>query len=207
MQAAVAAFVFIAFIVAPMPSPAQVAVGISVGYAPPAIPVYAQPPCPRPNYLWTPGYWGWRGGGYYWVPGVWVAPPAVGLLWTPGYWGWRSNGYYWNRGYWGRTVGFYGGVNYGFGYFGAGYGGGRWYGGVFRYNTAVTNVNRVVIRNTYVDRTVVRNWNNRTSFNGGRGGLRARPTGADRAGSRYGRGPTPVQREHERQAAGHRPPA
>jgi len=28
--------------------------------------------------------------------------------------------------YWGPVVGFYGGINYGFGYFGRGYEGGRW---------------------------------------------------------------------------------
>ncbi len=68
-------------------SSAQVAVGISVHIGPPALPVYAQPPCPADGYLWTPGYWAYGPVGYYWVPGVWVAPPRVGVLWTPGYWG------------------------------------------------------------------------------------------------------------------------
>ena len=54
--------------------------------------------------------------GYYWVPGTWVEPPAEGLLWTPGYWGWGNGAYVWNAGYWGPTVGFYGGIDYGFGY-------------------------------------------------------------------------------------------
>ena len=72
-------------------SSAQIAVGISVHVGPPALPVYAQPPCPGDGYLWTPGYWAYGPVGYYWVPGVWVAPPRVGVLWTPGYWGfaWR----------------------------------------------------------------------------------------------------------------------
>ena len=58
---------------------------ISVGFAPPALPVYVQPPLPTPGFIWTPGYWGYGDAGYYWVPGVWVHPPSVGLLWTPGY--------------------------------------------------------------------------------------------------------------------------
>src|ERR1700679_387495 len=55
---------------------------------PPPLPVYEQPEAPEPNYLWTPGYWGWGGsGGYYWVPGVWCPPPYYGALSTPPYWG------------------------------------------------------------------------------------------------------------------------
>src|ERR1700683_338249 len=75
---------------------AQIAVGISfnVRIAPPALPVYEQPICPTPGYLWTPGFWAWNDdAGYYWVPGTWVAAPTPGLLWTPGYWGW-NNGFY-----------------------------------------------------------------------------------------------------------------
>ena len=81
-------------------------------------------------------------------------------------------------GFWGPHVGFYGGVNYGFGYSGFGFGGGMWSGGVFRYNTAVTNVNTTVVRNIYVNRTVINNStivNSRASFNGP-GGINARPT-------------------------------
>ena|SRR5207249_328360 len=76
-------------------------VGISVNVAPPVLPVYEQPPCPVEGYIWTPGYWGWGAGDYYWVPGVWVAPPSVGLLWTPPWWGWNNGAYVFNQGYWG----------------------------------------------------------------------------------------------------------
>ena len=112
--------------------------------------------------------------GYYWVPGVWVAPPRVGLLWTPGYWGWGGGVYAWHGGYWGPHVGFYGGVNYGFGYGGVGFVGGEWRGGRFAYNTAVVRVNTTVVRNVYVNRTVIVNNNVRTSFNGGPGGIERR---------------------------------
>ena len=151
----------------PASTRAQVAVGISIRVPPPALPVYEQPPCPVEGYLWTPGYWGYGPVGYYWVPGVWVAPPRVGLLWTPGYWGFAGGLYGWHAGYWGPHVGFYGGVNYGFGYGGVGFVGGAWSGGIFRYNTAVVRVNETVVRNVYVDRTVVNNTTviNHASFN------------------------------------------
>jgi hypothetical protein len=115
---------------------AQVSIGISVGFGPPAIPVYEQPICPADGLLWTPGYWAYdAGGGYYWVPGTWVEAPQVGFLWTPGYWGWGGAAFFFHEGYWGPQVGFYGGINYGFGYGGVGFEGGRWDGGRFSYNT------------------------------------------------------------------------
>ena len=59
---------------------------ISVRFGPPVLPVYAQPLCPGPGYIWTPGYWAWSpdDDGYYWVPGTWVIAPEPGFLWTPG---------------------------------------------------------------------------------------------------------------------------
>ena len=105
-------------------------IGISVRIAPPPLPVYEQPVCPGDGYIWTPGYWDWSDD-YYWVPGTWVIAPEPGFLWTPAYWGWGGNGFIFNEGYWGRSVGFYGGIDYGFGYFGHGYEGGRWQNGRF----------------------------------------------------------------------------
>ncbi|HLJ48391.1 MAG TPA: YXWGXW repeat-containing protein [Bryobacteraceae bacterium] len=156
----------IAFLLLPAVSFAGIAVSITI--APPVMPVYVQPLCPGDGYIWTPGYWAWGPTGYYWVPGVWVQPPQFGLLWTPGYWGFGGGIYAWHAGYWGPHVGFYGGVNYGFGYPGVGFVGGFWAGNVFRYNTAVMNVNTTVVRNVYVDRTVIHNttYVNRSSFNG-----------------------------------------
>ena len=108
---------------------------------PPPLPVYDQPPMPDPGYIWTPGYWAWSDDGddYYWVPGTWVEPPQPELLWTPAYWGWVSGRYVFFPGYWGREVGFYGGIDYGFGYSGDGYFGGRWDHGAFFYNRTVNN--------------------------------------------------------------------
>ena len=115
-------------------------VGVALNLAPPALPIYQQSPLPAPGYLWVPGYWAWGQGGYYWVPGTWVLPPEPGLLWTPGYWSLSPDGYVFIDGYWGSTVGFYGGIDYGFGYTGQGYHGGRWHGSEFVYNRQVNNV-------------------------------------------------------------------
>jgi hypothetical protein len=104
-------------------------------------------------------------------------------LWTPGYWGFGGGNYLWHAGYWGPHVGFYGGVNYGFGYGGIGFGGGLWVGSAFRYNTAVFNVNTAV-RNVYVDRTVINNVAvGRASFNGP-GGIRAQASAQEMAAGR-----------------------
>lgn len=156
---------------------AHASVFVSVAIGPPVLPVYAQPPLPAPGYIWTPGYWAYGDAGYYWVPGVWVMPPRAGLLWTPGYWGFAGGLYAWHPGYWGPHVGFYGGVNYGFGYMGVGFCGGEWRGGVFAYNRAVANFGGVHVTNVYVDRTVVERNTivnvNHYSFNGA-GGVEAR---------------------------------
>ncbi len=149
---------------------------VSVAIGPPALPVYSQPLCPGPGYIWTPGYWAWGPAGYYWVPGTWVLPPQMGFLWTPGYWAFSAGFYNWHPGYWGPTVGFYGGINYGFGYTGIGYWGGYWHGRDFYYNRAVNNVNVVNVHNVY-NRTVINNVNvNRVGYNGGPHGIQARPT-------------------------------
>jgi hypothetical protein len=158
-----------------------VAVEVQATEPPPPLPDYQQPPCPEEGWLWTPGYWAFSSGGYYWVPGTWVEPPAVGVLWTPGYWGFVGGVYRFNAGYWGPHVGFYGGVNYGYGYSGVGFVGGRWDGGHFAYNTAVVNVNTTVVHNTYVNTTVINNTTvNRVSYNGP-GGVAAQPTPSEKA--------------------------
>jgi len=82
-----------AMLAVPAPSQAQIAVGVSVRVGPPVLPVYAQPICPGPGYIWTPGYWAYGDEGYYWVPGTWVMAPEPGLLWTPGYWGFAESVY------------------------------------------------------------------------------------------------------------------
>ncbi len=134
-----------------LPLAAWSQVSLSVSIAPPPLPLYAQPPIPGDGYIWTPGYWAWdpTNGDYTWVPGTWVLPPSVGVLWTPGYWAFGGGAYLWHRGYWGSHVGYYGGLNYGYGYNGNGYWGGRWDGGHFRYNSAVNNLPAGRVHNVY----------------------------------------------------------
>ncbi len=191
-----------ASIVAPLAAHAQISVSVNI--APPELPVYVQPPIPGDGYMWTPGYWAWSPDDqdYYWVPGTWVEAPYVGALWTPGYWGWAGGNYRWNQGYWGDHIGFYGGVNYGFGYVGVGYLGGHWDHGGFAYNRAVNNVSNVHVTNVY--NTVVNNNNvTRTSFNGGNGGIRMQPNREEVAFAHAQHtGPLPTQIQHEQTARG-----
>src|ERR1700722_12728274 len=166
-------------------APSFAQVGISVSFGPPALPVYEQPVCPGDGYIWTPGYWAYEDdGGYYWVPGTWVEAPQPDYLWTPGYWAADGAVFLWHEGYWGPQVGFYGGVNYGFGYGGRGYEGGYWQGGHLFYNRAVVNIGSTHITNVY-NKTVVNNISvTRVSFNGGNGGVRAQATAAEEAAAR-----------------------
>src|ERR1700692_3031153 len=185
---------------------APIVIGISVGSAPPPIPVYEQPICPGDGYIWTPGYWAWDADGddYYWVPGTWVEAPEVGFLWTPGYWGWGDGGYLFHDGYWGPHVGWYGGINYGFGYFGHGYQGGRWDRYHFYYNRSVNNVNVNEIHNVYNTRIEYNN-SNRVSYNGGKGGINQRPSAQEEGYSRSRHiAPVATQNQHVQEARGNR---
>jgi WXXGXW repeat (2 copies) len=188
---------------APPPPAAAAEVQMQASEAPPALPEYQQPPCPVEGYIWTPGYWAFAPAGYFWVPGTWVAPPRVGLLWTPGYWGFVGGVYMFHAGYWGPHVGFYGGVNYGYGYGGVGFAGGRWVGNSFAYNQSVTNVNVTVVHNTYNETVINNNVTvNRVSYNGGAGGVVATPTPQERmAAQEQHVAATPAQHEHVQQAA------
>ena len=185
----------------PVASFAGIAVGVSINIAPPLLPVYVQPAPPAADYIWTPGYWAYGDDGYYWVPGTWVLAPEPGLLWTPGYWGWEGGGYLWHGGYWGPHVGFYGGVNYGFGYGGVGFQGGYWRGGHVVYNRSVTNVTNINVTNVYNKTVVVHNVNH-VSFNGGNGGISMRPSAGQLAAEHdHHFDPTPMQRQHIDMAA------
>ena len=178
----------LALVVSLIPAASFGGVFISVNFAPPVLPVYEQPPCPEPGLIWNPGYWAYDEDGYYWVPGTWVPAPFEGALWTPPYWGWDGGLYVFHSGYWGSHVGYYGGVNYGFGYMGVGFVGGMWRGHDFIYNTAVMRVDDRYVRNVYVDRDVVRRYtveNDRhVSFSGGRDGIHHDPLPEERFADR-----------------------
>jgi hypothetical protein len=179
-------------------------VGISVQFGPPALPIYEQPLCPGEGYIWTPGYWAWSDddGDYFWVPGTWVLAPEVGFLWTPPWWGWEGGVFIFHEGYWGPRVGFYGGINYGFGYFGEGFEGGRWDHDRFFYNRSVTNVNVTNSHNVY-NQTVINNTTvvNRVSYNGGEGGITRRPTPQEESAERERHIPRVAAQNEQIQAA------
>ena len=195
-------FLLLAVLMMAVPASLFAQFGVSIMIAPPALPVYTQPMIPAAGYMWTPGYWANGDEGYFWVPGTWVEPPEAGLLWTPGYWGWSGDAFAWNGGYWGTEVGFYGGVNYGFGYGGVGYGGGYWNKGAFYYNRSVNNVNITDIHNVYSKTVINETRVNHVSYNGGNGGITARPTAAEETATRaHHTLPTAMQAEHVKAAS------
>lgn len=187
----------LALLLLPGLAPAQISVEISTNVSPPELPVYDQPPIPADGFVWTPGYWAWSDDSqdYFWVPGTWVQAPQPEYLWTPGFWALAGPVFLWHPGYWGTRVGFYGGINYGYGYGGGGYDGGYWQGGRFYYNRAVNNIQNVSITNVY-NKTVVNTVVNRSSYNGG-SGVQAQPTPRELTADRERRlEPTPMQRRH-----------
>jgi hypothetical protein len=186
-------------------SVAHAQVFIRITTPPPPLPVYVQPVVPGPDFIWVPGYWAWGEFGYFWVPGTWVRAAGPGLLWTPGYWAWNEGVYVWRAGYWGPRVGFYGGVNYGFGYTGIGYQGGYWRDRVFIYNTAVTRIDSVQITNVYSKTVVTSTTVSNVSYNGGPSGLKAQATTQEQAALQDKHlPPTAVQSQHHESAGKNR---
>jgi hypothetical protein len=55
---------------------------------------------PGPGYVWTDGYYDYRGGRYNWVQGNWRRPPRSRSQWVPGQWTPHNRGYRFRRGYW-----------------------------------------------------------------------------------------------------------
>ncbi len=178
-----------------------VEVALSVNVAPPPLPVYEQPPLPSPGYIWVPGYWSYGPDGYFWVPATWVLPPDPDLLWTPGYWEFSDGMYVWNPGYWAPAVGFYGGIVYGFGYFGHGYDGGYWRDHQFYYNRTVNNIGNTSVTTVY-NKTVNNVTVNNISYNGP-GGVGARPTAEEQAAARQGRHAPTREQAAQATAASH----
>src|SRR5208282_3895463 len=163
-------YLLLALVILAIPATSFAQFGVSITVAPPALFAYSQPICPQEGYLWTPGYWGWGDGAYAW-----------------------------NEGYWGPEVGFYGGVNYGYGYGGFGYEGGYWQNNQFSYNTYVNNVGGGNFHNTY-RKTVNVNTTNYVSYNGGSGGITARPSAAEESAQARHVPPTATQSGHLRAA-------
>ncbi len=154
------------------PAAAWPQVSVSINIAPPPLPLYAQPLVRGEGYIWTPGYWAFEGAGYLW-----------------------------HVGYWGNQVGYYGGLNYGYGYTGTGYQGGRWEGSVFRYNRAASYVDSRVVHNVYNSRVANGAQTARVSFSGSPARASARiPAAPQRPAVAAIAGPTAEQVQHEHTA-------
>ena len=77
--------------------------GVYVGtrYGPPPPPRYGfVGVAPGPGYVWTDGYWDWRGSRWYWVNGAWRRAPRARAVWVPGSWQQEHGRYRFRRGYW-----------------------------------------------------------------------------------------------------------
>jgi hypothetical protein len=191
-------FIGVGALCRPMAAGAQSPTDISVNVAPPDLLDGDQAPIPGDGYLWSPGYWAWSDDDqdYYWVPGAWVLVPQPGFLWTPGYWAADGDVFVWYAGYWGPHVGFYGGVNYGYGYSGSGYEGAYWQGGHLFYNRAVSNLGGAKLPNVYTKTVSAPSTPTRTGFNGGTGGTPVRPTALELAAAREVHLPATAQQRH-----------
>jgi hypothetical protein len=81
------------------PAFARVAVGVSVGFPPPAPRV--ERAAVRPGQTWIGGYWRWNGVRHVWVGGYWTAARR-GYRYAPACWvrtgpAWRFRAGYWYR--------------------------------------------------------------------------------------------------------------
>ncbi len=84
------------FAVAPLPAAADVFVRV----APPAPRVEVVPE-PRRGYVWTPGYWNWRGNRHVWVNGTFVRERR-GYVYAAPHWYERDGRWGMERGHWNR---------------------------------------------------------------------------------------------------------
>jgi hypothetical protein len=55
---------------------------------------------PGAGFVWTNGYWDWRGNNWGWVDGRWMRPPRGRTVWVGPEWRHESRGYRMRRGYW-----------------------------------------------------------------------------------------------------------
>jgi len=75
--------------------------GYYVRSGPPAPRYYgAMGRSPGFGFVWTDGYWDWRGNNWYWVDGRWMRPPHHRSVWVAPQWRRDGHGYRLRRGYW-----------------------------------------------------------------------------------------------------------
>ena len=71
-----------------------------VRYGPPAPRYEVMGVAPGPGYVWTNGYWDWRGSNYAWVGGRWMRPPRPRAVWVAPEWRHEGRNWRYHRGYW-----------------------------------------------------------------------------------------------------------
>ncbi len=81
-----------------VPADARTDVDVVVNVGPPPV-RYEVVPAPRVGYVWTPGYWDWRGHRHMWIAGHWVRA-RHGYYYTPARWVERDGGWVFYRGVW-----------------------------------------------------------------------------------------------------------
>lgn len=96
----VASVIAATFAAAALPAAAKTNIDLVVNVGPPAV-RYEPVPVARVGYVWTPGYWDWRHGKYYWVRGQYVRH-RHGYAYQPASWvehggQWRYVAPAWNR--------------------------------------------------------------------------------------------------------------
>ena len=74
--------------------------GVAIGFAPPPPRYAVVGVAPGPGYVWTEGYYSYRGSGYGWVSGRWMRPPHPHAEWVAGTWVQGHHGYEFRKGYW-----------------------------------------------------------------------------------------------------------
>ncbi|MBF5046174.1 hypothetical protein FGE12_27405 [Aggregicoccus sp. 17bor-14] len=72
---------------------------------PPPAQAETQPPAPAPDAVWAAGYWYWSDRGWAWIPGTWLARPAVGWAYVGPTWYASGGAWYFRSGGWAVGVG------------------------------------------------------------------------------------------------------
>ncbi|SFU51279.1 YXWGXW repeat-containing protein [Pseudoduganella namucuonensis] len=85
---------------APAQALAQVDFSVVIGNAPPPL-RHEVIPRPRPGYVWSPGYWDWRGHRHVWVPGHYLRA-RPGYVYMQPQWIERDGQWYREGGRWDR---------------------------------------------------------------------------------------------------------
>lgn len=82
------------------PAEAKTDIDVFLNFGPPAV-RYESVPGPRVGFVWTPGYWDWRGSAWIWIAGNYVRE-RPGYYWHEPQWVHGPRGWYSQPGRWDR---------------------------------------------------------------------------------------------------------